>query len=217
MLDINKYSSIIWDWNGTVIDDTRVVFDIYREESELYNLEKIDFEQYRKRFYFPVSKFYEELGLPTGKYAEIADRFGGIYRGKWQEINVHPQVYEYLRKFRDAGLSQFVLSAYEQNELMKMVNFFDLQDYFQEVAGVYDNLAHSKIERGKKLLQTRGIIPEKTLMFGDTHHDFEVAAELGIDIAVLAWGTISYEKLTEKCGDKAVFRSLDELFEKANV
>jgi phosphoglycolate phosphatase len=211
LIDINNYDTIIWDWNGTIVDDSRLAFDIYIEECDLYGLEKMTWDEYKSRFYFPVKKFYEEVGLPSEKYAEVADRFSIVYREKWQEIKIHPQVEEYLQKFKNK--SQFILSAYRQDELRDMVKFYGIENYFIEIAGVEDNLAHSKVERGKKLFEKHKIIPEKTLMFGDTEHDFEVAKEFGIEIILLSWGTISHEKLIKKAGEKTVFADLKGAFE----
>lgn len=208
MIDIKKYTTIIWDWNGTIVDDSQLAFDIYCEECDLYNLEKMSLDEYKQRFYFPVKKFYEEVGLPSEKYEDVANRFSVVYRSKWHEIKIHPQVKEYLEKFKNKGISQFILSAYQQKELLDMVKHFNLDNYFHDIAGIEDNLANSKVERGKKLFDKHKIIPEKTLMFGDTEHDFEVAKKLGIDIILLSWGVISYEKLVEKCGKDIVFADL---------
>lgn len=214
MIDTKKYTTIIWDYNGTIVDDARLAFDIYCEECEMYNLEKMSFGEYKNRFYFPVKDFYKEVGLPPEKYIEIADRFSIVYRENWGEIKVHPQVKDYLQKFSDMGLKQFILSAYHQGELRDMVKSYGLQNYFTEIAGIEDNLAHSKVERGKRLFEKHNIIPEKTLMIGDTEHDFEVAKELGIDIVLLSWGTISHEKLVKKCGNNIVFADLKGAFGK---
>jgi len=211
-LEIKKYTSIIWDWNGTIVDDSELVFGIYREECEIHGLQKLTMKEYKERFYFPVSKFYEEMGLPVGKYQEVADRFAKIYRPRWNEIKIHKQVYEYLQKFKDAGIAQFVLSAYEQNVLNDMVKFFNLQDYFTEAAGLGDNLATSKIQRGLDLTASRKTDASKTLMIGDTAHDFEVAQALGIDILLVSWGTTTHEKLVQTFGEKAVVRDLREGF-----
>jgi phosphoglycolate phosphatase len=213
LIELKKYTSIIWDWNGTVVDDSQLVYGIYCEECEIYGLQKLTEVEYKKRFYFPVSKFYEEMGLPIEKYIDVAERFSRVYRPRWNEIKVHEQVYEYLQKFKEAGISQYVLSAYRQNTLLDMVEFFDLQDYFTEIAGVSNNLAESKVQRGKELLASSKIDTQKTLMIGDTAHDFEVAKALGIDALLIAWGAVSYDKLAQNFGEKVVFRSLREAFE----
>jgi len=214
MFDINKYSSIVWDWNGTIVDDTRLTFDIYCRECEEYDLERMDFEQYKSRFYFPVKKFYEEVGLDGEKYAALADKFAEVYRRSWREIKIHSGVESYLEENRARGISQFILSAYKQNELLEMVEFFGLGKYFTDIAGISDNLAQSKIHSGKKLIEKNGVCIKKTIMIGDTTHDFEVAVALGIDVILVSWGTISYEKLAKDCGEKNVVKNLSELFGK---
>jgi phosphoglycolate phosphatase len=174
----------------------------------------MNFEQYKKRFYFPVNKFYEEVGLDKEKYPLLADRFATVYRQRWREIEIHCGVENYLKKNSEKGISQFVLSAYNQKELLDMVKYFGLQNYFTEIAGIADNLAQSKIQRGKELISNNNINIKKTLMIGDTPHDFEVADSLGCDIILISWGAVSYEKLVEKCGEKLVVKNLSELFEK---
>jgi len=73
-------------------------------------------------------------------------------------------------------------------------------------------LAQSKIQRGKKLLESNKIRAEKTLMIGDTAHDFEVDIALGIDAGLVSWGTVSYERLAQECGAQNVVKNLSELF-----
>lgn len=54
--------------------------------------------------------------------------------------------------------------------------------------GANDIYAAGKIERGQQMLQTCPIVPEDTLMVGDTIHDAEVADALGFDCTYLQEG-----------------------------
>ena len=48
---------------------------------------------------------------------------------------------------------------------------------------------------GKQLINEYNIIPERTIMVGDTIHDFEVAKELKIDCVLVTGGHQSRERL----------------------
>jgi phosphoglycolate phosphatase len=174
----------------------------------------MDFVQYKKRFCFPVDKFYAQVGLDKDKYVLLADRFAVVYRENWHKIKIHNGIEDYLKRNLSQDIQQFILSAYNQKELLDMVEFFNLQNYFTQIAGIFDNLAKSKTQRGKELIANNKIDIDRTLLIGDTPHDFEVASELGTDVVLVSWGTVSYEKLVEKCGQEFVVKDLKEVFVK---
>ena len=55
--------NIIFDWNGTLIDDTQLSLEI---ENDLFlerGLRQIDLREYRDCFCFPVIHYYEKIGF----------------------------------------------------------------------------------------------------------------------------------------------------------
>ena len=59
MLKNKEY--IIFDWNGTLIDDAFVFVDILNVLLEKRHLEKIDLKKYRELFCFPIKEFYKKI------------------------------------------------------------------------------------------------------------------------------------------------------------
>lgn len=72
---------------------------------------------------------------------------------------------------------------------------FGLTGYFEEVLGQSDFYGHSKVQRGLAWLAASGLEKERAVMVGDTDHDFEVAAALGIRCVLFAGGHQPREKL----------------------
>ena len=60
---IVKHKYIIWDWNGTLINDVWLLVEIMNNMLKKRNLPKIDSKKYREIFDFPVTKYYSKLGL----------------------------------------------------------------------------------------------------------------------------------------------------------
>jgi len=58
-----KYKHVIWDWNGTLVDDTWLCVEIMNKSLEKRKLKKITIEDYRQKFKFPVKEYYRELGF----------------------------------------------------------------------------------------------------------------------------------------------------------
>ena len=62
-----KIKYIIWDWNGTLIDDAWLFVEIMNEELKERMLPQINIQDYRQHFTFPVKKYYERLGFDFQK------------------------------------------------------------------------------------------------------------------------------------------------------
>ena len=60
---ISQIHHIIWDWNGTLINDAWLFVEIMNEELKDRKLPLITVKDYRKHFTFPVKKYYENLGF----------------------------------------------------------------------------------------------------------------------------------------------------------
>ena len=75
-----KYSHIIWDWNGTIIDDARLCVDLVNELLDEFNLERVTIAYYLNNFSFPVKSYYASLGLPidSKNYKALSEKFSEL-------------------------------------------------------------------------------------------------------------------------------------------
>jgi len=78
---IVKYKRVIWDWNGTLINDVCLVVEIMNKMLKKRNLPRIDSKIYREIFDFPVTKYYLTLGFDFSKelFEELTDEFISEY------------------------------------------------------------------------------------------------------------------------------------------
>lgn len=58
---------IIWDWNGTLLDDVGHAVSVINSLLDEHDLPRIDQERYRKIFDFPVLRYFETLGFDFEK------------------------------------------------------------------------------------------------------------------------------------------------------
>lgn len=94
--------------------------------------------------------------------------------------------------------------------LAKAIPHFGLEGIFQDIRGLDDHYAHSKVDLGRELLASVGGRPAAAVMIGDTMHDFETAQELGISCILVAHGHNARHRL-EQAG-VPVIDALDQLF-----
>jgi phosphoglycolate phosphatase len=89
---------------------------------------------------------------------------------------------------------------------MSQIEPFGIEHYFDEILGISDIFATSKIDMGKEYI--RRVMPQKAVLIGDTLHDKEVADALGVDCILVANGHQSKETLLS-CEVTVIDRLLD--------
>ncbi|HWU42023.1 MAG TPA: HAD hydrolase-like protein, partial [Bdellovibrio sp.] len=171
---ISNYKHIIWDWNGTLVDDVDVAVEAINVLLREHQLPLVTATTYRDIFSFPVKDYYEKLGFNFQKtsFESLCDRFV-------QEYNVHRAglaslfhgVPDLLKTIKESK-TQSILSAAAQWHLDEITKHFEVHHLFHHRYGIDNHYASSKLERGKQLIAASNISERDTILIGDTDHDF---------------------------------------------
>ena len=194
-----KYTHIIWDWNGTLLDDVELCLTIINTLLISRNHKPIkDINAYRDVFGFPVVDYYRRAGfdLDNEPFELLAKEFISLYHSNDSRFRLFDDAPEVLAYVNKIGLRQVVLSASEQSNLRCQTGLFDIERYLDDILGISNIYAESKLSVGQSYI---GGISGKAVLIGDTVHDYEVAAALGIDCVLIANGHQHKYKLLE-CG-----------------
>ena len=208
-----KIKHIIWDWNGTLLDDNWLSLKAINILLEKYNLSAIEKEKYLEIFTFPVIDYYRKLGFDFNKisFSVIGTEFIKEYNDRMYDAKMQDGALDILNYFREAGISQSLLSAAKQKMLDDMMMFHNLEKYFIKVLGLTDHYANSKVYAGKSWINELEYDTKEILLIGDTIHDVEVADEIGTECVLIAQGHTAYDRL--KSSGKDVFHNLFEFKE----
>jgi len=85
----------------------------------------------------------------------------------------------------------------EHDNLVNSLTEKGIFDFFDDISGINDHYAHSKLEMGRGLIKKADINVTETLMIGDTVHDFEVASGLEMDCVLVSNGHQSEHRLLQ--------------------
>lgn len=192
---------VIWDFNGTLVDDVALVLDITNQILRQRELPAVDEARYREHFEFPVSNYYAKLGLPSegDAFRAVADVFAKNFESGMHDCTLRSDALPCLSALSERGLTSSLLSASRQQSLSALAEQFGLTRVMTEVCGIDDHYAHGKIESGRNWMKHTGRNSEDLVMVGDTAHDYEVAMALGATCILVSYGHSSRDKL-EKCG-----------------
>ena len=97
-----RYQQIIWDWNGTLWNDTWLCVEINNHMLERRGLPPITLEMYRAKLCFPVTDYYCQLGFDyeTDPYSHLAEEFIAEYEQRRFECDLHPEARELIQLFQ---------------------------------------------------------------------------------------------------------------------
>lgn len=189
---------IIWDWNGTLLDDIDVSMDalnyvLAKEHLPLVN----DKEEYRRYFQFPVIEYYKKVGFDFQKtpFSVLAKDYMSYYQPRSLHCELHRGVRKTLDSMREKGLSQYLLSASDLNFLREQIAVYDIEPYFKNICGLDNIHAHSKAELAKSFVTEAGFDRDRVVFVGDSVHDSEVAKHAGCHCILVANGHEHKDKL----------------------
>ncbi len=185
-----KYEHIIWDWNGTLLDDVADCAAVVDNLMQKHGLGHLSIERYRQETCFPVINFYIALGFDFSKitFEEMANDYIEQYLAILPVMKLHEGSSDSLKILANNGYTHSVLSAYHQQRLEEAIDHFGLTSFFEKIIGLDDYYARSKVENGKKWITELPHTPDKVLFVGDTLHDHEVAEAIGVDCVLLTSG-----------------------------
>lgn len=204
-----NYTDIIWDFNGTILDDVDAGIKSVNKLLFDRGLDTIkDKEHYRSLFKFPIIEYYRDLGFDfeTEPYEVLAPIWVAEYLKNCKKAKIREGFMSAFLTFKKMGLRQSVLSATELSMLKNQLSELGIADLFDGIYGLDNIHAHSKTALAKVWCLEH---PDARALFvGDTDHDYITACAIGADCALVCGGHHSKEKLLS-CQSATVYDSLD--------
>ena len=183
---------ILWDWNGTLLDDTQAALDTLNAMLTRRGEKPIAMDFYRDHFAFPCRPFYEQIGMPVpdDEWDALAQEYHDVYSRQPARLNA--ETIAALERVKAAGVKQSIISALRQDLLDAVTRDFGVAPYMECIYGT-DNLdGASKLDRAlelmKRIAPSEGEMPDVVLI-GDALHDKEVADALGVRCVLCAQGS----------------------------
>ncbi|MBT3182703.1 MAG: HAD family hydrolase [Deltaproteobacteria bacterium] len=185
---------IIWDWNGTLLNDVSFCVDRINDLLVKREMKRVSIEEYRKKFTFPVADYYREIGLlDNDNYADIGIEFIVKYFAGIGSCPLREDAVSVLKYFSDNNVRQYILSAMQHDKLVELVKQFKIEHYFEDVRGIDNHYADGKKGAAEVLKSELG--SESVWFIGDTIHDYEISQVFEGRSVLLKGGHQSVDRL----------------------
>lgn len=195
-----KYRThLVWDWNGTLLDDNTAVVGATNAAFGEVGVEPISLDQYREMYCIPIPRFYERLmgRLPTeAEWDRMDVIFHRHYTEQRDACGLTEGAAELLAQWQQAGRSQSLLSMYGHDELVPVVRGYGIERHFLRVDGRTGRSGGSKAQHMERhVAALDGISPQHTVIIGDAVDDAVAAAHVGARAVLYTGGSHSRASL----------------------
>lgn len=169
---------IVWDWNGTLFDDSDIVVNATIAAFSRTGLADVTGADYRRLATRPISLFYARLAgrpLDADEYAAVIGAFDREYRAGIEHTTVSADVVGTLASWRASGGSQSLLSMYPHDQLVPLVSRLGLSGFFDRVDGLVGTEQFGKAPHLRRHLAALGLPARQVVLVGDSVDDAAAA------------------------------------------
>ena len=197
---MNSVKYIIWDWNGTLVDDAWLFVELMNCLLKKRGLPLISILDYQNTFCFPLENYYKKLGfnLAAEPYEIPSMEFINLYDENKYRPLLYPYTIQLLKMVSSWGVKNYLLSAQNEESLLPLVSFYKLNGFFQLIKGTDNFHARGKEDIAGEMLNNLTAKNNEVLFIGDTNMDVRIAQRYNSNIIALAFGHQAKKRFPKK-------------------
>ncbi len=189
--------AIVWDFNGTLLDDAGAAVGAVNLMLGRRGLPPITAEWYVENLIMPLERFYESVGVNV--QAEPIEVLSEEFQRDCAQFErpIFPEARAALIRFHQRGIRQMLFSSLHHQVLMEQAAEREILPYFEKIVGREDRSLGGKGEAVAAYLKEAGISPTEALLVGDLTSDWQMAQKLGAPCVLIPKGHQSRRILEE--------------------
>ena len=188
---------VIWDWNGTLVDDLPVVVDAVNVSLAAVGESPITADDYRDHYTRPVRLFYDrmlERNVSDEEWETINTVFHDTYVDTLHRVPLTHDAWQAIEKVKTGGGTQSILSMWWHDDLVPEVKRHGVDQAMIRVDGNIKDAGEGKARLLGIHLANLGN-SNKPVLVGDAFDDAAAARSAGIDCIMYDGGSHHREQL----------------------
>lgn len=188
---MSRRSHLVWDWNGTLLDDLPVVVAATNAAFASAGGPAVTAQEHRRDFRRPIAEYYAQvLGRPVDE--EEFARLNKVFHDTYQaNLSGCPLTADAVDAIGSWSGTHSLLSMWYHDELVPMVDGYGLTGHFVRIDGLRYRLGGAVDHKGPYLrrhLAAQRLAGEAVVLIGDTADDAHAAAAAGARCVLYSGG-----------------------------
>lgn len=183
---------VVWDWNGTLLDDLPVVVEAVNLSMARLGMPPIDEDGYRDHFTRPVRAFYDSIfarPVTDEEWEKLNDGFHIEYFARVSGAGLTVDTLDALDAAGELGWGQSLLSMSPQDWLERVVSSKGVAERFVLIDGLSGPTGGVKAQHMEEHVQALDIHPQRVVVIGDTPDDAVAARHVGAGVVLYDGGS----------------------------
>ncbi|MFO1321539.1 MAG: HAD-IA family hydrolase [Burkholderiales bacterium] len=195
---MKRYSLVIFDWDGTLLDSTSHIAASIQAASRDMGLEEPSDDDARHIIGLGLADAMAYLfpTLAVTQHGRLAERYRHHYLAGETRISLFEGVEDGLKRLHDRGHLLAVATGKSRRGLDRAFDTTGLRPWFHGSRCADEGFAKPHPDMLEHLLDVLGVERQAALMVGDTTHDIEMAHGARMDSMAVTYGAHATAKLT---------------------
>lgn len=207
-----SYQAVLFDLDGTLIDQFRVIYRGYQYALRKLSLAPVTYDKVRCSVGGSIHITFGKL-IPQEHVEEAVGYFREEFDRIWHEdTDILPGAEWILKALKQKGLKLCVFTNKEGERSRTILRHLGMSDYLDAVFGTLDTpWRKPQPEFTRHVIKELGTHPGEACMVGDSPYDVESAEAGGLPCYTVATGSHSRDQLENETRSAGVYPDLYQL------
>lgn len=191
-----QYDLIVWDWDGTLADSTGMITHAILKAAEQVGLPTISARAARNIIGLGLRESIHALygDIPTEQVQALASQYSANYYAGEHEIPLFEGAADTITTLNKHGFKLAVATGKGRRGLNSALEHCGLGNYFHATRTVDECFSKPHPQMLNELMDHLVVMPERTLMIGDTSYDLHMAQNAGVSAIGVSYGAQAAEQ-----------------------
>ena len=188
-----QYDLIVWDWDGTLADSAGMITNAIVKAAEQVGLPPLTPQAASSIIGLglpeAIDALYKDISADQAK--ALATHYNINYFAGESEILLFPGAADFIKTLNRRGFKLAVATGKSRRGLNLALEHTQLRRYFHATRTVDECFSKPHPQMLDELMDDLVVLPERTLMIGDTSYDLQMAKNAGVQAIGVTYGAQS--------------------------
>ena len=191
-----QFDLIVWDWDGTLADSTGMITNAILKAAEHVGLPALTPKTASNIIGLGLRESIHALygDIPSDQAQALAAQYTANYYAGESEIPLFAGATDTIMALNKRGFKLAVATGKGRRGLNLALEHCALGNYFHATRTVDECFSKPHPQMLDELMEALVVLPERTLMIGDTSYDLQMAQNAGVSAIGVTYGAQQAEQ-----------------------